>query len=159
MTTEKVSNPIAAAQAETEAMVAQSRAAARRRKWWLYAKLSSMRALAEESKIDVDSLRPSKVSMITRWAARLGSDAALMRIAKEDTKRDQRAVLARAFWAQTLVRGTEPTKGRRGEVKPKPRDVDVLSVPVREMVLEDGDVMIAVWSGPDDEYGKSEPTW
>lgn len=200
---------MAAAQAETESMVAQSRAAARRRKWWLYGKLSSMRAFAAESKVDVDALRPRPLSVwehtviMTRrprtivsmcltvvvfalvshvlfggypiladivgplavsslwYPVTLGAlQRVRARIVVEDQKVLDRATLARAYWAPTLVRGTEPTKGRRGEIKPKPRDdVDVLTVVVKENVEPDGDVMLAVWSGPRDEVELTEPSW
>jgi hypothetical protein len=168
-------NPVSAERAVSAAAIARVASNTRRRKWWLYVKLSVFetqlgddavhpafpelaKARGITSKADVEALRPVKLPVMHRIAELFGSDRAKAHRVVEAVKKEKRAELARAWWWRELVEGTEPTKGRRGEYKPAPRDfADPATAEVREYLEMSGDVMLATWCGPEGEY--SEPTW
>ena len=174
-------DPVVTARALDNQAIAAVNSNTRRRKWWLYVKLSTLegqltadpatgkpaplqkdfdvRALAKgfTSPADVVALRPLKMPISMRIAEVFGGDRAKEHRAAEKIKALRRAELARLWWWDTLITGTAPTQGRRGEYKPPPRNVDPAAVDVRENIEESGDVMLATWCGPDDET--IEPTW
>ncbi len=168
-------NPVGEARAQTEAAIARVQANTRRRRWWLYVKLSTLESqLAAETPLDpgfadrarakgfasaddVGALRPIAMPLSLRIAELFGSARAKQHRAAEKIKLARRAELARLWWWTTLLTGTAPTQGRRGEHKPPPRDVDPALADVRENVEESGDVQLATWCGPSDET--IEPTW
>jgi hypothetical protein len=103
--------------------------------------------------------RPARMTRTMRVRALFDSSVATKFHAHEERKALARAALTRAFYRDSLVRGTAPTKGRRGEYAPPPRTADPDTAPVREgEPSPSGDVMLAVWCGPEDESpGRNPP--